>query len=86
MSGPVSTGMGDCHRTSKPPRHVTSHPGQLRIGQNAMMLCDCTGTKAAMAHMVQIRGDRETAGMTFDIVIPSHSQAVNSLPDPFSSF
>ena len=29
--GPVSTWMGDHLRTDKPPRYVTSHPGQLSL-------------------------------------------------------
>ena len=48
-SGPVSTGMGDCLRTGKPPRYATSHHGQLSLllyagremisHQRAVMLC-----------------------------------------------
>jgi len=48
-SGPVSTGMGDCLRTGKPPRYATSHPGQLSLlpyaaremtsHRSAVMLC-----------------------------------------------
>jgi len=49
MSGPISNGIGDRLRRGKPPRYVTSHPGQhsllsyagryMSIGQSAVMLC-----------------------------------------------
>jgi len=58
--GPVSTGMGDRLRASKPPRFVTSHSGQLSLlpsagrkmstGQSAVMLCGCMGAKAGMVN------------------------------------
>jgi len=60
-SDPFSTGMGDCLRAGKPPRYVTSHPGQLSLlpaagremstGQSALVLCDW-GVKTGMAHSV----------------------------------
>jgi len=57
MPGPVSTGMGDHLRASKPPQFVTSHSGQLGLlpsvrwklstSQSVIMLCGW-GVKAGM--------------------------------------
>jgi len=59
MSGPISTRIGDSLQSGKPPRYVTSHPGQLSLlpstcrdmstSQSAVMLCSW-GVKAGMVH------------------------------------